>query len=214
MFRRNTVPINEDSPVDPPSRKGRMVQMLHESLERAGRERGLAWVSVRASDFYGPGARLQSVFGTVRFLDPLFSGRRPGVIGNPELPHTYTYVGDFGRTLAVAALRPDAHGAAWIAPNDRTVTTRKMAEMFFTAADRSPGLSRIPRLAIALAGLFNPAIREVLEVLHQKEEPYVVDGSRFSSRFGLEPTRLEEGVDRTLQWYRATRGPAVRPSPA
>ena len=211
MFARQLPVITEDSPIDPPSRKGRIVQALHQKLQAAGSERGLAWVSVRASDFYGPGAVLQSVFGTERFLDPLLSGRRPGVIGNPDLPHTFTYVEDYGRALAVAALRPDARGAAWIVPNDRTLTTRQVAAMFFAAADRAPGLTRIPRAVLVLAGLFNPTIREVVEVLHQKEEPYVVDGSRFGSRFGFEPTPLEEGVKRTLAWYEARSGAAEHP---
>lgn len=210
MYSRAASVIDEDTAVDPPSRKGKLVQGLHEKLERAGREQGLAWVSVRASDFYGPGALLQSMFGTTRFLDPLFSGKRPAVIGNPDLPHTYTYVGDYGRALAVAALRPDAHGTAWIAPNDRTLTTREVAQLFFSAADRAPGLARIPRAVLAAAGIFSPLLREVLEVLHQKEQPYVVDGSRFSSRFGLEPTRLEEGVRITLEWYASARVRARR----
>jgi nucleoside-diphosphate-sugar epimerase len=222
MYDRAAAVISEDAPIDPPSRKGKLVRALHENLARAGRENGLAWVSVRASDFYGPGALLQSVFGTVRFLDPLFAGKRLGMIGNLDLPHTYTYVGDYGRALAIAALRPDAHGAAWIVPNDRTLTTREVAQMFFSAADRAPGLARIPRAAIAAAGLFSPLLRELLEVLHQKEQPYRVDGSRFSARFGLEPTRLEDGVRMTLEWYASTRsgsaphgalrGAAIRPS--
>jgi nucleoside-diphosphate-sugar epimerase len=61
----------------------------------------------------------------------------------------------------------------------------------------------VPRAAFAVAGLFSPLMREVLEVLYQKEEPYIVDGSRFRKTFGFEPTPLEEGVKRTLEWYRA-----------
>jgi nucleoside-diphosphate-sugar epimerase len=45
-------------------------------------------------------------------------------------------------------------------------------------------------------------------MLYQKEEPYVVDGSRFALRFGFEPTPIEEGVRRTLAWYEATHGEA------
>lgn len=52
----------------------------------------------------------------------------------------------------------------------------------------------------------SPLLREVVDVLYQKEEPYVVDGGRFQSRFGFSPTTLEEGVRRTLAWYRAMRG--------
>jgi nucleoside-diphosphate-sugar epimerase len=43
-----------------------------------------------------------------------------------------------------------------------------------------------------------------MEMLYQKEEPYVVDGSRFASEFGFQPTPIEEGVRRTIAWYEAT----------
>jgi nucleoside-diphosphate-sugar epimerase len=127
-------------------------------------------------------------------------------LGNLDLPHTFTYVEDYGRALATAALSPEAHGKAWIVPNDRTVTTRQVARLFFEAAGftngKAPKIQRVPRAAFAVAGLFSPLMREVLEVLYQKEEPYVVDGSRFRKAFGFEPTPLEEGVKRTLEWYR------------
>jgi nucleoside-diphosphate-sugar epimerase len=48
-------------------------------------------------------------------------------------------------------------------------------------------------------------LRELGEVLYQKEEKYVVDGSLFSSRFGFTPTPLEEGIRRTLEWYTVSR---------
>ena len=65
---------------------------------------------MRASDFYGPGATEQSLFGTVRFLDPLFAGKPTLLIGDIDQPHSFTYVEDFGRALAVAALDPQAYG--------------------------------------------------------------------------------------------------------
>jgi nucleoside-diphosphate-sugar epimerase len=207
MYARGVPRIDEAAPEIPPSRKGRLQHDLHGRLIDAGQRRGLKWVSVRASDFYGPGAILQSVFGTTRFLDPLFAGRRPGLLGDPDQPHTYTYVGDYGRALAHAALTPEAHGRAWIVPNDRTMTSREVARLFFAAAARGTGVSRIPRFVLAGAGLFSPVIRELGEVLYQKEEPYIVDGSLFSSRFGFTPTPLEEGIRRTLEWYTASRHP-------
>lgn len=207
MYARGTDVINEATPELPPSRKGKLQHDLHGRLIEAGKHRGLKWVSVRASDFYGPGAILQSVFGTTRFLDPLFAGRRPGLLGDPDLPHTYTYVGDYGRALARAALTPEAHGRAWIVPNDRTMTSREVARLFFAAAAQGKDVSRIPRFLLTGLGLFNPVIRELGEVLYQKEEKYVVDGSLFSSKFGFTPTTLEEGIRRTLEWYAAGRRP-------
>ena len=207
MYARGTEVINEATPEIPPSRKGKLQHDLHGRLIEAGTRRGLKWVSVRASDFYGPGAILQSVFGTTRFLDPLFAGKRPGLLGDPDQPHTYTYVGDYGRALARAALTAEAHGRAWIVPNDRTMSSREIARLFFAAAEKGKDVSRIPRFLLAALGLFNPMIRELGEVLYQKEEKYVVDGSLFSSKFGFTPTSLEEGIRRTLEWYKANRRP-------
>jgi nucleoside-diphosphate-sugar epimerase len=211
MYARGVSLINEDTEVRPPSRKGMLQQGLHQALVDAGEKQGLRWVSVRASDYYGPGADMQSVFGTVRFLDPLFAGKRPAMIGDPDLPHTYTYVDDYGRSLATAALRPEAHGKAWIVPNDRTLTTREVAAMFFTAVGRPTDLGKLPRPLITMMGIFNPLLRELTEVLYQKEEEYVVDGGNFQRRFGFAPTTLEEGVRRTVEWYRALHSaPAAR----
>jgi nucleoside-diphosphate-sugar epimerase len=199
--------INEAAPEIPPSRKGQLQQDLHAWLTEAGERRGLKWVSVRASDFYVPGAILQSVFGTTRFLDPLFAGKRPGLLGDPDQPRTYTYVGDYGRALALAALDPEAYGRAWIVPNDRPMTSREVARLFFAAAARDADVSRIPSFVLAGLGLFSPVIRELGEVLYQKEEPCVVDGSLFGSRFGFTPTPLEEGVRTTFEWYKGRRQP-------
>ncbi len=212
MYARGVPVIDEDTPEIPPTRKGQLRKDLHERLVEAGNIDGIAWTSVRASDYYGPGGMLQSVFGTQLFLDPLFKGRRPRVIGDPDQPHSYAFVEDFGRALVVAALDPRAHGRAWIVPHDRTLTARQAAEVFFKAAGRDARLAAIPRPMIAAAGLFNPLLREVTEMLYQKEEPYVVNGGRFAAQFAFEPTPIEEGVRRTLAWYEAThavRGPAA-----
>ncbi len=206
MYARGVPVINESTPQEAPSRKGRLQKMLHERLVETAARNGMSWAVVRASDYYGPGGMMQSVFGTDRFLDPLFAGKRPAMLGNPDIPHSYTYVEDYGRALATAALDPAAHGTAWIVPNDRTLTTREVARMFFTAAGRDGEVGHIPRALLSVAGLFNPLLHEVVEVLYQKEEPYVVDGSMFQSRFGFQPTSLEEGIRRTLAWYRETRG--------
>jgi nucleoside-diphosphate-sugar epimerase len=113
-------------------------------------------------------------------------------------------VADYGGALAVASLSPQAHGAAWIVPNDRALSSRAVARLLFEAAGRGAQVGRIPRIALAVAGLFSPVIREVREVVYQKEEPYIVDGSLCGSTFAFAPTSLDEGVRRTLEWYTST----------
>jgi nucleoside-diphosphate-sugar epimerase len=209
-YARGAAVIDENTPEVPSTRKGLLRKELHDRLVEAGGQGGVTWTSVRASDYYGPGATLQSVFGTQLFLDALYNGKRPRVVGDPDQPHTYTYVGDYGRALAVAALDPHAYGQAWIVPNDRTMSARQAAEIFFQEAGKRTRLSRIPHAVIAAAGVFSPLLRELTEMLYQKEEPYVVDGSRFAAQFDFAPTPFEEGVRRTIAWYEATHQEARR----
>ena len=200
MYARGTAVINEQTPEIPPTRKGKLRKRLHdEMVEAAGRD-GLRWTAVRASDYYGPGATFQSMFGTQLFLGPLLNGGTPRVAGALDVPHTITYVQDYGRALAVAARDPRAWGRTWIVPNDRTLTARQAAQVFFDAAGRQKKLGVIPRPLIVVMGLFSRLLRELVEMLYQKEEPYVVDGSRFASLFDFRPTPLAEGARLTLEW--------------
>ena len=201
-FARGLPKIDVDSPIDPPSRKGRLRVRLHEGLLEASARDGLRFTTVRASDYYGPGVTWQGVFGSRLFLDPLSRGRRPSLVGNPDMPHSYSHVGDFGRALVRAAFDDRARGRAWILPNDKTRTTREVATLFARKAGKEPRFMRIPRAGLAFVGVFDPLIRELLEVLYQKEEAYVVDGRHFAETFSFSPTPLEAGIEETLAWHR------------
>lgn len=39
-------------------------------------------------------------------------------------------------------------------------------------------------------------------MLYQFERPFVVDDSAYRRHFGVAPMPLEEGVSRTIEWYR------------
>ena len=200
MYDGGVEKINEDTSIRPPTRKGKIRQDLSAALEK-----GLDWVSIRASDYYGPWATYQSAFGTDRFLDVLRKGKSPSLLGNPLILHSYTYIGDFGEALVQAALKPSSHGRAWICPNAPAVSSEAIGKLFVKFWD-GKDLSRVrfkalPRMMVHLAGIFSPMIRELVEMLYQKEEPYVVDGSGFEKELGMIATSLEEGVRQTLKWY-------------
>lgn len=200
-YERGVEIISEQTPELPPTRKGAIRKVLHEELVRAGVHRGLKWVSIRGSDYYGPVSQGQSMFGTQYFLDPLFSGKAVTALGDPDQIHSYTYVGDFGRALALACQNPKSWGNAWIVCHREKTTTREIAQKFFEQSGKTQRISVIPGFFIQLAGLFNPVMRELPEMLYQKTEPYVVSGARFERQFSFTPTSLEQGIRETLEWY-------------
>ena len=56
---------------------------------------------------------------------------------------------------------------------------------------------------VRLIGLRNPMVREMLEMLYEFEEPFVVDHRRFEAAFGNHATPLDQAIDKTVAWYQA-----------
>ena len=59
----------------------------------------------RAPDFFGPGVTEGSALGE-RVFGHALADRRPDFTGNPDLPHTYSYVPDIAAGLATPAPIP------------------------------------------------------------------------------------------------------------
>ncbi len=211
MYKRGVEVISLDTPIEPPTRKGMIRQDLHQKLIKAGLEKGLRWTTIRGSDFFGPGCTDQSTFGTRYFLDPLFKGQKISLMGNPEILHSYTYVKDFGKTLAMAAHNDKAWGNPWILANQEITNTEEIVRLFMDSSGRSAPVGRLSRKLLKFLGLFSPVIREIPEMLYQKEEEYVVDGTHLQNVLKFTPTPLIQAVEETLKWYkdyRVVSGPA------
>jgi nucleoside-diphosphate-sugar epimerase len=159
----------------------------------------------RASDFFGPrvltSAAGEQVFGRA------VEGKSAQVAGNPDLPHTFTYAPDIGRGLVVLGEREEALGRAWHLPSPETLTTREFVEMIFEEAGKPARVQVAPKILLRAMGLFNPAIREMIEMLYEFEEPFVVDHSDFTRTFGDHATPLRDAVRATVRWYRAQGAP-------
>ena len=61
--------------------------------------------------------------------------------------------------------------------------------------------------------MFNPGIRETIEMLYEFEEPFVGDHSKFERAFGDHATPLEKAVGDTVRWY-SSKHPAGDIHPA
>jgi nucleoside-diphosphate-sugar epimerase len=127
------------------------------------------------------------------------------VAGDPDQLHTYSYVPDIGKGLVTLGEREEALGQAWHLPSPETLTTRQFVEMIFEEAGKPARFQAAPRILLRAMGLFNPAIREMIEMLYEFEEPFVVDDSRFERAFGERATPLREAIQRTVRWYREER---------
>ena len=96
--------------------------------------------------------------------------------------------------------REEALGQAWHLPSPETVTTRQFVEMIFEEVGKPARIQAAPKIVLRMMGLFNPGIREMIEMLYEFEEPFVVDDSKFERSFGQRATPLKEAIANTVRW--------------
>ena len=54
-----------------------------------------------------------------------------------------------------------------------------------------------------------PDAREVVEMLYEFEEPFVVDSSKFEQAFGLTATPFDTSIPATVAWWQSRRARAA-----
>ena len=197
-------PLTEDLPYAANTRKGAVRARMSRELREADASGKVRVAIGRASDFFGPrvlaSAAGEQIFGRA------VAGKSAQVAGDPDQPHTYTYAPDIGRGLVVLGEREEALGRAWHLPSPETITTRRFVEMIFEEAGGPARIQTAPKFVLRVMGLFNPPLRETIEMLYEFEEPFVVDHSAFEQAFGTQATPLSHAIGETVRWYRQVGG--------
>ena len=195
------VPMTEDTPHAAVSRKGRMRAAVAKTYLQAHRDGRIQVALGRAADFFGPRVFNSSLGNSV--FPPALAGKPAQVLGNIDLPHAYSYMKDVARGLATLGDRPEALGQAWLLPVAPAVSTREMIRLIGSALGHPVKITAIPKVAVQAIGLFNPTMREMIEMFYQYTEPQIVDSSRFEAAFGWSATPLTEAIPATVAWFQA-----------
>jgi nucleoside-diphosphate-sugar epimerase len=203
MYGRPTGPLREDTPVAPCSKKGEL-RARQSELRLAADRRGDVRIAIgRASDFFG--ADLPYSLFNGRFYERVFAGKAAECLGDPDMPHSYTYADDIARALVTLGDRDEALGQVWHLPTAPAESTRSVVTRLGAALGLDVRVKRLSRLAVRAAGLFSPFMREVAEMTYQWEAPFILDDTRFRRAFGASATPLDESVAATAAWARSQR---------
>ena len=195
-------PLTETRDYAAHTKKGKLRAQMAAQLLAAHQAGRVAVAIGRASDYFGPRGGAQSNLGD-RVFPAALAGKTARVLGDPDQPHTYTYIPDIGEGLAVLGEHPDALGQVWHLPNDPdTRTTRQLCELGFQQAGAPRArLRQIPPLLLRLVALTNPTVRELLEMQYQFAEPFIVDSSKIANALHVEATPIEQALAETLATY-------------
>ena len=195
--RARQTPACEDHPREPHTFKGKMRKQQEDLLleaDAAGKIRGTV---LRLPDFYGPRVKNS-------FLDSVFTAAATGgtanLIAPVDRPHQFVYVPDVGAVVLDLLRHPEAHGRWWHLAGDGTASIQEIVAMVGDLAGK-PVKTRVLGLGmLRVIGLFQPILREMVEMNYLLTDPFIMDDSALSGLLGgLQKTPLREGLRQSLE---------------
>jgi len=193
-----TTPRTEDMPLSTIGEKAAILAEVTRIWQRASDRVRVA--ALRCSDFYGPGVHV-SHLGASAFGE-LAKNKPAQLLVPADTLHDFVYVPDIARAALLLLDAPDADfGQAWNMPCAPTRTPRALLTMGAAALGRRLRVWAVPFALLRPIGLVYRFATEVADVGFTWDRAYVVDGGKFTHRFGFVPTPFELGVPTTVHAF-------------
>jgi nucleoside-diphosphate-sugar epimerase len=197
----NGKPMTEDTPHNAHTRKGQVRSEISNAAFAAHKEGRVQVTAARGGNFFGPWGT-DSTMGE-RVFYPLLRGKPAQLIGRTHVPHTHTYVRDFGTALVLLGERAEADGHAWHVPNDQpTMSQSELVRLFAEEAGVEPKMSSRGKLMMSIGGLFILEAKETVEMMYEFAKPFIIDSSKFETTFGMKATPIRQAIKETVAWYK------------
>jgi nucleoside-diphosphate-sugar epimerase len=185
--------ITEDSPVNPSSRKGAIRARVAARVLEENRKGNIQALIARAPDFYGPGIQNSVLNGAV--LKPLKEGKKANWFCSVDLLHDFIWTPDAAKATAILGNDEKAFGQVWHLPTaSDTRTGRQLIEAIASELNVKPRFQVAGKTLTRILGLFNPVMKEFVEMLYQYDRDYVFNSDKFKSHYKFKPTSYDEGI--------------------
>ncbi|MFL5739589.1 MAG: NAD-dependent epimerase/dehydratase family protein [Flavisolibacter sp.] len=202
MYAKSAIPhMTEESPLDPPSKKGKLRLQLAEMVMNEVKQGNLTALIARSADFYGPETDKSVLAETA--AKNLLKGKKAQAFGNVNKIHTYTFTPDAGKATALLGNTPSAYNQVWHLPTTKEkLTAKQWIELVAQEINAAPKIQMVPTWMLHVLGLFNSTIKEFPEMLYQYELDYVFDSSKFEKTFGIQATAPGQGIKAMMDYLK------------
>ncbi|TDN70512.1 NAD-dependent epimerase/dehydratase family protein [Paraburkholderia sp. BL10I2N1] len=199
--RPQSRPVTESHPREPHTFKGKMRLAQEDLVLDAHGHNGLETLVLRLPDFYGPGVEHSFLHGV---FEGAARGTRAQMIGPVDVPHEFVFIPDLGPVVETLTRTPQAFGRVLHLAGAGTITQREVAERAYALCNRTPKLTVAGKPMLRALGLFNPMLRELVEMHYLLTDPVVLDDTALQTLIGpIRKTSYEEGIVQSLAAARA-----------
>jgi len=199
MYDPKCIPLmTEDCPINPCSKKGEVRAKIAGMLLDEVKAGNLKAVIARSADFYGPG-KINSVL-MISVYENLLKGKKANWLSAADFKHSFTYTPDAAKATAILGNDLNAENQVWHLPTAKEPPTgRQWIEAFAKEMGVQPKIQLASRTMVKLLGLFNPIMKEFVEMLYQYDRDYVFDSSKFEKMFNFNPTSYVDGIKQIVK---------------
>ena len=185
-------PMTEETEVKPSSKKGQVRALIAQMVLDEIRIGKLEALIARAADFYGPGIT-NSVFNEVVFKN-LKAGKKANWFCSLNYLHNFTFTPDAAKATALLGNTGSAYNQVWHLPTVSPVTGKEWIEKMANELGIEAKTQVASKFIIQVMGIFNPIMKEFVEMLYQWNRDYNFDSSKFETVFKMKPTSIDEGI--------------------
>jgi nucleoside-diphosphate-sugar epimerase len=197
--KENLSPMTENSPVNPPSKKGEIRAQISQMIMEKVKKGNLKALIARSADFYGPSIENTSIL-TETVFKPLSNGKTANWLVNDSLRHSFTFTPDAGKATALLGNTEKAYGQIWHLPTaSNPLTGKEWVEKIANKMGTKSKYRVASKFMVRLIGLFVPVMKESVEMLYQYDRDYVFDSSKFEKEFNYQPISYEVGINEIVE---------------
>jgi len=186
----------ETTKKEPHTRKGK-IRLEMESRLKSSKVPSLI---VHLPDLYGPNAENTILYETLKKVN---QNKPANYIGSMQIAREFLYTADGAKAMIELSLRNDAFNQNWNIPAAHPITGEDILAILRREVGYQKSVRTVSKNMIRFIGLFQPAMREVVEMMYLTEEPVVLSGRKYETEIGpLPKTPYQVGLIRTLDWMK------------
>jgi nucleoside-diphosphate-sugar epimerase len=186
--------MNEETPINPPSKKGKIRQLVANKIMNEVKNGELTAVVARCADFYGPSIKNTCML-TETVFNPYSNGKKANWMGSDVYKHSFTYTPDAAKATAILGNTDDAYNQVWHLPTaSNPPTGKEWIELIAKEMGVAPKYQVATKFLVRIIGLFVPIMKEMVEMIYQYDRDYVFNSSKFEKRFDFTVTSYITGI--------------------
>lgn len=192
--RQPEIEVDEDAKKEPHTKKGKIRLAMENTLKRSN----VPSLIVHMPDLYGPNAENTILYET---LKNVVLNKTANFVGNINVAREFLYTFDGAKAMVELALHEDTYNQNWNIPSAHPITGEEMIGILREEIGFKKSVRTVSKTMIRFIGMFQPFMREMVEMMYLTEEPVILSGKKYETKIGSIPrTPYNEGIKKTIEW--------------